>query len=172
MKRYLFTTLIPALLSAALLQGCNSGGGNNTHKASLELTPAAVTYKTLHQGQTPYSETVGKSIRIVRNEAQYDKALQEHDPITITGADIDPSTDFDTQQILVLGNLFATGANTFKLIAIKDYGDYLLAEVMYEVIGTGCVGTADINTPFFFIEVDSKKRLLVEEKLQVNHCNN
>ncbi len=63
------------------------------------------------------------------------------------------------------------GGYSTKVSQVEEFDSYAKATVVYSHPGSGCFVTTALTQPYQFIEINTSKKLLVEEELQINNCN-
>jgi hypothetical protein len=81
------------------------------------------------------------------------------------------TVDFSSRRValLSLGGR-PTGGYSISVEKIEDFGDYIKAKVLIKKPGNNCIVTQTQTSPYEFIEIESVKELLFEERVEVQGC--
>ena len=63
-----------------------------------------------------------------------------------------------------------TGGYSISAEKIEDYGEFIKASIIIKKPGINCGVTQALTSPYQFIEVESVKELLFEERVEVVNC--
>jgi hypothetical protein len=64
----------------------------------------------------------------------------------------------------------STGGYSISAEKIVDYGEFITASIVIKKPGNNCVVTQAQTSPYQFVEVESVKELLFEERVEVVDC--
>ncbi len=79
--------------------------------------------------------------------------------------------DFSSRRVVLLSlGGRSTGGFSISVEKIEDYGDFLKASIIIKKPGSNCVVTQAQTSPYQFVEVESVKELLFQEKVEVVNC--
>jgi hypothetical protein len=83
----------------------------------------------------------------------------------------EPTVDFSSRRValLSLGGR-PTGGYSISAEKIEDYGEFIKASIIIKKPGSNCSVTQAQTSPYQFIEVESVKELLFEERVEVVNC--
>jgi hypothetical protein len=81
------------------------------------------------------------------------------------------TVDFSSRRValLSLGGR-PTGGYSISAEKIEDHGDFIKASIVIRKPGSNCGVTQALTSPYQFIEVESVKELLFEERIEVVNC--
>ncbi len=81
------------------------------------------------------------------------------------------TVDFSSRRValLSLGGR-PTGGYSISTEKIEDYGEFIKASIVIKKPGSNCLVTQEPTSPYQFIEVESVKELLFEERVEVVDC--
>ena len=81
------------------------------------------------------------------------------------------TVDFSSRRValLSLGGR-PTGGYSISAEKIEDYGEFIKASIVIKKPGSNCVVTQAQTSPYQFVEVESVKELLFEERVEVVNC--
>lgn len=79
--------------------------------------------------------------------------------------------DFSSRRValLSLGGR-PTGGYSISVEKIEDYGEFIKASIVIKKPGSNCIVTQALTSPYQFVEVESVKELLFEERVEVVNC--
>jgi hypothetical protein len=79
--------------------------------------------------------------------------------------------DFSSRRVVLLSlGGRPSGGYSISVEKIEDYGEYIKASIVIEKPGSNCVVTQAQTSPFQFVEVESIKELIFEERIAVVNC--
>ena len=79
--------------------------------------------------------------------------------------------DFSSRRVVLLSlGGRPTGGYSISVEKIEDYGDFIKAAIVIKKPGSNCVVTQALTSPYQFVEVESVKELLFEERIEVVNC--
>ncbi len=81
------------------------------------------------------------------------------------------TVDFSSRRValLSLGGR-PTGGYSISAEKIEDYGEFIKASIIIKKPGSNCVVTQAQTSPYQFVEIESVKELLFEERVEVVNC--
>jgi len=81
------------------------------------------------------------------------------------------TVDFSSRRValLSLGGR-PTGGYSISVEKIEDYGEFIKASIIIKKPGSNCVVTQAQTSPYQFVEVQSIKELIFEERVEVVNC--
>ena len=84
---------------------------------------------------------------------------------------VEHTVDFSSRRVvfLSLGGR-PTGGYSIFVEKIEDHGEFIKASIVIRKPGN-CLVTQAITSPYQFVEVESVKELLFEERIEVVNCN-
>jgi len=82
------------------------------------------------------------------------------------------TVDFNSRRAVLLSmGGRSTGGYSIKAEAVEDYDDYIKLKVFLTKPGNNCITTQALTSPYQFIEIESVKELVIEERVVVVNCN-
>ncbi len=79
--------------------------------------------------------------------------------------------DFSSRRVVLLSlGGRPTGGYSIAVDKIEDYGDFIKASIVIKKPGSNCAVTQALTSPYQFVEVESVKELLFEERIEVVNC--
>ena len=84
---------------------------------------------------------------------------------------VEHTVDFSSRRValLSLGGR-PSGGYSISTEKIEDYGDFIKASIIIKKPGVNCNVTQAQTSPYQFVEVESVKELLFEERVEVVNC--
>lgn len=80
--------------------------------------------------------------------------------------------DFNSKQSVLLSmGTRSSGGYSIKTETIEDHGNYIKLKVLLTKPGNNCMVSQMLTSPYQFIEIESDKELVVEERVVVDDCN-
>jgi hypothetical protein len=64
----------------------------------------------------------------------------------------------------------STGGYSISAEKIEDHGEFIKASIIIKKPGSNCGVTQALTSPYQFVEVESVKELLFEERIEVINC--
>lgn len=126
-----------------------------------------VNYSVVAAGDWTISgQPVNKKLEIFSNQPSFNSSLYLYiQPLA------EHTVDFSSRRValLSLGGR-PTGGYSISAEKIEDYGDYIKATVLIKKPGVSCVVTQAQTSPYQFVEVESTKELLFEERVEFVDC--
>lgn len=91
---------------------------------------------------------------------------------SVYSVDDPPAVDFEAGQVLLvdLGSV-PTGGHGIGVTAVYEYGDYVRAYVELRFPGGNCLVTQGFTNPHQFVEIPTRKPILIHEDLVIEQCN-
>jgi hypothetical protein len=81
------------------------------------------------------------------------------------------TVDFSSRRVVLLSlGGRPTGGYSISVEKIEDHGDFIEASIIISKPGSNCFVTQAQTSPYQFVEVESVKELLFEEKIDVVNC--
>ena len=81
------------------------------------------------------------------------------------------TVDFSSRRVVLLSlGGRASGGYSISAEKIEDYGEFIKALIVIKKPGSNCLVTQAQTSPYQFIEVESVKELLFEERVEVVNC--
>lgn len=158
MRLTLFASLIS--LAAPFLASC---AVDSNATAPLQ----AVTYSVIASGSNTISgQPENKKLEIFSNQSAFNASLYLYiQPVA------EHTVDFSSRRValLSLGGR-PTGGYSISAEKIEDYGDYIKASVLIQKPGANCVVTQAQTSPYQFVEIQSTKDVLFEERIESVDC--
>ena len=82
------------------------------------------------------------------------------------------SLDFTKGNVLLIDmGERPTGGYSFIINEIVNRDNYTSVIITYTILGNNCISTEALTNPYKFVWIESKKEILVSEKLEVKNCN-
>ena len=82
------------------------------------------------------------------------------------------TVDFTTSRAVLLSmGARGSGGQSISAEAIEDYTDHIKLKILLSAPGNNCLVTLAFTSPYQFIEFDSLKTVVIEERLEVIDCN-
>jgi hypothetical protein len=79
--------------------------------------------------------------------------------------------DFSSRRVILLSlGGRPTGGYSISVEKIVDHGDFIKASIVIKKPGSNCFVTQAQTSPYQFVEVESVKELLFEERVEVVNC--
>lgn len=158
MKLKIFIVLLSGV--APLLVSC----GPDSHAG----TPfPAVSYSVIVSGEhTVSGPPENRKLEIYTNQAAFNASLSVFlQPFT------EHTVDFSNRRValLSLGGR-PTGGYSISAEKIEDHGEFIQASIIIKKPGTKCAVPQVLTSPYEFVEVESVKELLFEERVEVVDC--
>lgn len=108
-----------------------------------------------------------KKIEVFTDQASFNSSLSAY-----TQPTTEHTVDFSSSRVVLLSlGGRGTGGSSIKAEKIDDYGSHLKVTVLIVEPGGGCAVTQSLTSPYEFIEIESVKELLFEERFEMRHCN-
>ena len=105
-------------------------------------------------------EVFADQVSLNASLALYERFITEH------------TVDFRSKRAVLLSmGGRSTGGYSIKVDAVEDYDDYIKLKVLLTKPGNNCITTQALTSPYQFIEIESDKELVIEEKVMVVNCN-
>ncbi len=149
--------------SAVLTLGMN--GCNADVKADVEFDNIAfsILYGTDYINNGSFTT---KSHKVITNQSDYDEELLNY--LTTQ----DSTIDFTTSNVLLVDmGQRNSGGYAIEVTKVEEYDDYAMATVKLTKPGENCTVSEALTNPFKFVEIPSKKELLITEELSITTCN-
>lgn len=149
-------------LAAPLLASCAVDSKANTN------TPLpTVNYSVIASGDnTINGQPENKKLEVFTNQSTFNSNFYLYiQPIA------EQTVDFSSRRValLSLGGR-PTGGYSISAEKIEDFGDYIKATVLIKKPGANCIVTQALTSPYQFVEVESTKELLFEERVELVDC--
>lgn len=126
-----------------------------------------VEYSVIASGQNMIDGLYGnKKLEVFTDQASFNSALYSNiQPL------VEPTVDFTTKRVVFLSlGARPTGGYSISAEKVEDHGDYNMVNVFITIPGENCIVTQAFTSPYQFIEVNSTKTILFEERLAVKSC--
>ena len=127
----------------------------------------AVAFSVIAWGDNAISgQPVNKKLEIFTEQASFNASLYLFlQPVA------EHTVDFSSRRVafLSLGGR-PTGGYSISAEKIEDHGEFIKASVVITKPGSTCGVTQWLTSPFQFIEVESVKVMLFEERIEVVNC--
>ena len=127
----------------------------------------AVNFTVIASGDSTISgQPVNKKLEIFTDQTAFNASLYLFlQPVA------EHTVDFSTRRValLSLGGR-PTGGYSISAEKIEDHGEFIKASIVIRKPGSNCAVTQALTSPFQFIEVESVKELLFEERIEVVNC--
>lgn len=160
MKLKIFASLLS--LAAPLLAGCaiESNANTNTPLPTVNFSVVAAGYYTIN------GQPENKKLEVFSNQPAFNASLNLFiQPLA------EHTVDFSSRRVALLGlGGRPTGGYSVSAEKIEDYGDYIKATVLIKKPGANCIVTEVQTSPYQFVEVESTKELLFEERVEIVDC--
>ncbi|MDH4234348.1 MAG: protease complex subunit PrcB family protein [Gallionella sp.] len=146
---------------APLLMSC---GGSSSNAATL---PPSVMFTVIVSGNNTISGVPeNRKIEVFTNQASFNSSLYLYiQPIK------EHTVDFSMRRValLSLGGR-STSGYSISVENIEDFGEYIKAKVLIKKPGSNCIVTQSLTSAYEFIEIESVKELVFEERVAVVNC--
>jgi len=109
---------------------------------------------------------VNRKLEIYTDQASFDSSLYLFiQPL------VQHTVDFSSRRVVLLSlGGRPTGGYSISAEKIEDYGEFIKASIIIKKPGSNCVVPQAQTSPYQFIEVESVKELLFEERVEVMNC--
>lgn len=132
-----------------------------------ETPLSTVSFKEIASGDYTISGVPeNKKIEVYTSQSLFNSSLYQFlQPLT------EYTVDFTSKKV-VLVSLGQSSSAGYAISAekIEDYGDYIKLNVIITTPGENCVTASVITSPYQFIEIDSTKRIIFNERIEVVDC--
>ncbi len=158
MRFKVFTFLLS--LVAPLLASCAPDS-----KASTPLP--AVNYSVIATGDnTRTGLPANKKLEVYTDQTSFNASLYLFiEPVA------EYTVDFSSRRVILLSlGGRPTGGYSISTKKIEDCGDYIKVSIIVKKPGSNCVVTQAQTSPYQFVEVESVKELIFEERIEVVNC--
>ena len=158
MRLKIFASLLS--LVAPLLASCAIDSNANTPLPTVNYSVVATGNNTIN------GQPENKKLEVFSNQPAFNSSLYLFiQPLA------EHTVDFSSRRValLSLGGR-STGGYSISAEKIEDYGDYIKATVLIKKPGVNCVVTQAQTSPYQFVEVESTKELLFEERVEFVDC--
>ncbi|NOX75295.1 MAG: protease complex subunit PrcB family protein [Gammaproteobacteria bacterium] len=82
------------------------------------------------------------------------------------------TVDFSSRRVALLSmGGRSSGGYEIATDRIEDHGDFMTLKILLTKPGSGCVTTGVITSPYEFVEIESTKELVIEERVVVVECS-
>lgn len=152
--------LVLLTIFSPFLASCVFNSNADTQK------PAVIFTVIVSGDRTISGSPENRKIEVFTNQASFNSNL------SIYGQPYDEHTvDFSTRKVLLLSlGGQSSGGSSISTEKLEDYGEYIKATILIIKPGDKCIGTSSEASPYQFIEIESTKELVFEEKLEVKAC--
>lgn len=168
MKNYHFS-IFTILIMLQLVTGCSSDENSEVMEpAEAAALGTNIDFSIIASGASGYfSQSSTKIFEIFRDQDSQNIAN------SLSGYGIPERTiEFESKQtILLTTGRKSNGSHTIAVESVVDYGEYVRLNVLLSVRGSGCAVTAAISHPYQFIEINSRKELVIHESYVVTTCD-
>lgn len=154
-------SLIGILFCACLiLIGCDSDND------SLGTAADKVEYRLLFGSSYPPDGLyTSKSVKILRDNDKYQKEIVKY------SNSAPPPVDFSTNSVLLVDmGERNSGGYSMVVTDVADYPNYVVATVTLTKPALGCTVTDLMTNPSQFVEIKTRKEILIREELNITHC--
>ena len=154
--------IITLLLSAAVLLPAGCAPNSNAETAFPPVGFSAIASGDHALNGLP----VNRKLEVFSDQTSFDASLNLFIlPI------VPHIVDFTARRVvfLSLGGR-SSGGNSISVERIEDHGNFLKASIVIRNPGNNCIVTQAITSPFQFVEVESVKALIFEERVEVFNC--
>ena len=158
MKLKIFASLLS--LVAPLLASCAIDSNANAPLPTVNYSVVATGNNTIN------GQPENKKLEVFSNQPAFNSSLYLFiQPL------VEHTVDFSSRRValLSLGGR-STGGYSISAEKIEDYGDYIKATVLIKKPSVNCVVTQAQSSPYQFVEVESTKELLFEERVEFVDC--
>jgi PrcB C-terminal len=148
------------LVVAPLLVSCTSNSNADTPLPT-------VSYSVIASGASTINNLpVNRKLEIYTDQASFNSSLYLFiQPLA------EHTVDFSSRRVALLSlGLRPTGGYSISAEKIEDFGEFIKASIVIKKPGSNCVVTQALTSPYQFIEVESVKELLFEERVEVVNC--
>jgi hypothetical protein len=158
MKLIIFTLLLS--VAALLLVSCAPDSNTGT-------TLPTVTYSVIASGDSTISGLPEKrKLEIYTDQASFNSSFYLFlQPIA------EHTVDFSSRRVVLLSlGSRSTGGYSISAEKIEDHGEFIKASIVIKKPGSDCAVAQVQTSPYEFVEVESVKELIFEERLEVVNC--
>ena len=148
------------VLLAPLLASCLS-------ESSADTAQSSVRYSVLLAGERTLSgKPENRKLEVFSNQTSFDSSLYLY-VLTLR----EQTVDFSMRRVALLSlGERPSGGYSISAESIEDFGAYLKARIVLKKPGARCIVTQSITSPYQFIEIESVKDLIFEERVEVVDC--
>jgi hypothetical protein len=167
MKLNIFTFLLSVV--APLLMSCTPDSNAGTPLLnSNDVQPLlTVGFSVIASGDNTINGLpVNRKLEIYTDQTAFNTSLYLFiQPI------VEYTVDFSSRRVALFSlGARSTGGYSISAEKIVDYGEYITASIVIKKPGSNCVVTQAQTSPYQFVEVESVKELLFEERVEVVDC--
>ena len=127
----------------------------------------AVNFTVIASGDNTISgQPVNKKLEIFTDQTAFNASLY-----LFIQPFVEHTVDFSSRRValLSLGGR-PTGGYTILAEKIEDHGEFIKASIVIKKPGSNCGVTQWLTSPYQFVEIESVKELLFEERIEVVNC--
>lgn len=153
-----FTFLLASIASST---GCMSQAGAETSPEGPMVTTIASGNNTV-TGLAPT-----RKIEVYRDQVTFNGSLYEFiQPMA------EETIDFTLNQVVLLSlGEKSSGGYSVSVSGVEETDDYVRVFVSYTFPGSNCMVPTVITSPFLFVNIDTVKELVFEERIQSVSCS-
>jgi hypothetical protein len=150
----LLSVIVPLLIS------CSSNSNADTYLPR-------VNYSVIVSGDQPISGLQNRKLEVYTDQAAFNSSLYLYiQPLT------EQSVDFSSRRVILLSlGAMPTGSYSISVDKIENYGKFIKASIIISQPGSNCAVTQASTSPYQFVEVESIKPLIFEERVEDGSCN-